>query len=192
MKNQKKTTAYQICVMGLMAAVMCVLGPMSIPIGAVPFSFTIMVVYLAVYLLGMKMGTMSYIVYLLLGLVGLPVFSGYTGGVAKLAGPTGGYLIGMILMALICGLFMEKSSYKLLWSGIGIVLGTVVAYIFGTFWFMKLMDCTFMYAFTICVQPFLIGDAVKMVVALYVGREVRKRLGVAGLLASSEKAASHG
>ena len=76
-------SAYDLAVCGLMAAVMCVLGPLSIPIGAVPVSFTNFVVCLAVCLLGWKWGTVSVAVYLLLGLVGLPVFSGYAGGWAS-------------------------------------------------------------------------------------------------------------
>ena len=103
MREKSRSTVYQLCFVALMAAVMCFMGPLSIPIGEVPVSFTNLIIYLSVYLLGMKMGTASCIVYLLLGMVGLPVFSGYSGGMAKLAGPTGGYLIGFIFMALICG-----------------------------------------------------------------------------------------
>ena len=104
MKN--RSSIYQLTTCALMVALMCVLGPMSIPIGPVPVSFTNLVIYLAVYLLGMKGATISCLVYLLLGAVGLPVFSGYQGGLAKLTGPTGGYLVGFILMALICGFVM--------------------------------------------------------------------------------------
>ena len=106
---KKKSTVYQLTTCALMAALMCILGPNSVPIGPVPVSLTNLVIYLAVYLLGTKGSTISYIVYLFLGMVGLPVFSGYEGGFGKLAGPTGGYLIGFILMAIVCGIFMEKS-----------------------------------------------------------------------------------
>ena len=89
MRNESVKT---MTMCAIMAALMCILGPMSIPIGAVPISFTNLVIYLTVYLLGAKKGCISYLIYMLLGVVGLPVFSGYTGGIAKLAGPTGGYL----------------------------------------------------------------------------------------------------
>ena len=75
-----------------MAAVTCILAPLSVPIGPVPISLTNFAIYLSLYLLDWKKGTLSYLIYLLLGLVGLPVFSGFTGGLAKLAGPTGGYI----------------------------------------------------------------------------------------------------
>lgn len=182
MREKSRSTVYQLCFVALMAAVMCFMGPLSIPIGEVPVSFTNLIIYLSVYLLGMKMGTASCIVYLLLGMVGLPVFSGYSGGLAKLAGPTGGYLIGFIFMALICGFFMEKSSYKMPWCIAGMILGTIVAYIFGTIWFMILMKCTFQYAMASCVLPFIFGDLAKIVFAELAGRELRKRLRLAGLV----------
>ena len=76
---KKRISTYQLTTCALMAALMCVLGPMSIPIGPVPVSFTNLVIYLTVYLLGMKGATISYLVYLLLGAAGMPVFSGYEG-----------------------------------------------------------------------------------------------------------------
>lgn len=122
MTKTKKMTTYQMATAALMAAVMCILGPMSVPIGPVPISLTNLVIYFALYLIGSKYGTVSYLVYLLLGAVGLPVFSGFTGGFAKLAGPTGGYLIGFIPMAIIGGLMIEKSHGKKLPSILGMVL----------------------------------------------------------------------
>ena len=96
-------TVQTMSLIGLMTALTCVLGPLAIPLpfSPVPISFTNLAVYLAVYVLGMKAGAVSYLVYLLLGMAGLPVFSGFTGGFGKLAGPTGGYLIGFIFMAVI-------------------------------------------------------------------------------------------
>ena len=75
-----RTKTYEITMTALMAAVTCILAPLSIPIGPVPISFTNLAIYLSLYLLGWKKGTISYLIYLLLGLVGLPVFSGFTGG----------------------------------------------------------------------------------------------------------------
>ena len=112
--NVTKTAAsqhsktYEMTVTALMTAVTCILAPLSIPIGPVPISFTNLAIYLSLYLLGWKRGTISYLVYLLIGLVGVPVFSGFTGGIGKLAGPTGGYIIGFIAMAVIAGLVIDK------------------------------------------------------------------------------------
>ena len=100
-----RSKTYEITITALMTAVTCILAPMSIPIGPVPISFTNLAIYLSLYLLGWKRGTISYLIYLLIGLVGLPVFSGFTGGPAKLAGPTGGYIIGFIVMAIIASAY---------------------------------------------------------------------------------------
>ena len=91
--SNSKVSIYQMAAAALMTALMCALGPLSIPIGPVPISLTNFVIYIAIYLLGTKSGTISYCLYLLIGMVGLPVFSGYSGGLSKLAGPTGGYLM---------------------------------------------------------------------------------------------------
>ena len=117
-----------------MAAVTCILAPLSIPIGPVPISFTNLAIYLSLYLLGWKKGTISYLIYLLLGLVGLPVFSGFTGGPSKLAGPTGGYIIGFIVMAVIAGLVIDNCRKPWI-QLIGMIVGTIVCYLFGTIWF---------------------------------------------------------
>ena len=82
MKNKKLTT-YQMAVTALMAAALCVLGPLSVPIGAIPISLSNFVICLTAWLLGPKFGTLSVAVYLLIGLVGVPVFSGYGAGIAK-------------------------------------------------------------------------------------------------------------
>ena len=85
-----------MALIAVMTALMCIFGPMSIPIGAVPISLTPLLVYLSAYVLGMKSGTVAYLVYLLIGFVGVPVMSGYSGGPAKILGPTGGYLLAFI------------------------------------------------------------------------------------------------
>lgn len=175
-KNIAKSTTYQLCTVSLVAAILCIVGPISIPIGNIPISFSNFVILLAVHLLGAKWGTVSCILYLLLGLVGLPVFSGYAGGIAKLAGPTGGYLIGFILLSYISGLFIEKFSCQILWSIIGMTAGTGALYLFGTFWYMYIMDCSFIAAVAACVAPFALIDLVKIVIAAFAGREIRKQL----------------
>lgn len=180
--EKKKLSVYQITFMALMAAVTCILGPLALPIGPVPISLTNFVVYFTVYILGTKDGTISYCLYLLLGAVGLPVFSGYAGGLGKLAGPTGGYLVGFIVMALIGGMIMEKTHRKMIPTLAGWVIATIVEYLFGTVWFVYVAHYTFMEALAVCVFPFIIGDCVKIVAGTVLGREVRKALVNAGFL----------
>lgn len=180
--KDKKMTTYQLAVTALMAAVMCVLGPLSVPIGEVPISLTNLVICFAVWLLGAKFGTLSVLVYLLLGTVGLPVFSAYSGGLAKLAGPTGGYLIGFLPMAFIGGLVIEKTKGQPVLSALGLVVGIAVSYALGTAWFVFQMGCELSYALAICVYPFIVFDLAKVIITVLVGSVVRKRLVQAGLL----------
>lgn len=171
--NKTKTMA----LIGVMAAVTCILGPLSlaIPVSPVPISLTNLAVYFAIYVLGMKRGTISYCIYLLLGLVGLPVFAAFTGGAGKLFGPTGGYLIGFIFMALICGFFIEKWEKKLYMHFIGMVLGTAVCYVFGTAWLAYTAHMGFAAALAAGVIPFIPGDLVKIIIAMIAGSAIRKQ-----------------
>lgn len=177
--NKTKTMA----IIGVMTAITCILGPLSIPIpvSPVPISLTNLAVYFAVYVLGMKRGTISYLVYLLIGLIGVPVFSAFSGGPGKLFGPTGGYLIGFIFMALICGFFIDKWETKRYMHFIGMVLGTIVCYIFGTAWLAYVAGMGFEAALAAGVIPYIPGDLAKIVIALLAGLVIRKQLRRAGL-----------
>lgn len=179
--NKKRSMIYKMCTMALMTAVICILAPLSIPIGTVPISFTNLAILFTLYLLGWKMGTASSVLYILIGLIGLPVFSGFTVGIGKLAGPTGGYIIGFIPMAIIAGIVIEKTNNIFL-QYLSMVIGTIVLYAIGTAWFCVVMDTTVMTALSICVFVFIPGDLIKMVIAAGLGNVIRKRLKVAGLI----------
>ena len=167
--NMKDSSVKSMVFTGVMTAVLCVFGPLSVPIGPVPVSLATFVIYLMVYLLGMKRSAVSIGLYLLLGLIGLPVFSGYTGGPVKLFGPTGGYLIGYLFLALIGGYFIEKSGGKLLPSLLGMILATAVLYTLGTLWLAKVTGISLMSALSAGVIPFIGIDAAKMAAAAILG-----------------------
>lgn len=181
MEKTQKTNTRQLTLVGVMAAVTCILGPLSLPIGIIPISLTNLVIYFAVYVLGRKRATLSYIVYLFIGLIGLPVFSGFSGGFTKLFGPTGGYLIGFIFMAFISGIFIDNFSNKIYICFLGMILGTIATYIFGTAWLAYQAHLTFNAALAVGVLPFIPGDLVKMVIASFIGPQIRKRLISSGL-----------
>ncbi|MDO5403537.1 MAG: biotin transporter BioY [Eubacteriales bacterium] len=188
--KEKKITISQITFMALMAAVTCVLAPLSIYIGPVPISFTNLVVYFTVFVLGTKLGTGSYCLYVLLGAVGLPVFSGFTGGLGKIAGPTGGYIIGFVFMAAIGGFIMERADRRIIPTVFGWVLGTAVDYAMGTAWFVIVAHCSVVYALTVCVVPFIFVDIVKIILGTVIAKEVRKGLIKANIISGSEKKAA--
>ncbi|MBD9334963.1 MAG: biotin transporter BioY [[Ruminococcus] faecis] len=168
--NQKIRTK-QMVLIALMTAVTCVLGPLSIPLpfSPVPISLTNFAIFLAIFILGMKNGTISFIIYLLLGAVGVPVFSSFRGGLQVLAGPTGGYLIGFIFLALIMGFALDHFDRKLVPTIIGMIIGMAVCYAFGTVWLAKLLSLSFKEGLMMGVIPYLPGDAAKIIIVAIVG-----------------------
>jgi biotin transport system substrate-specific component len=124
---------------------------------------------------------LSCLVYLLLGFMGAPVFAGFTGGVGKLLGPTGGYIIGYLAVSVVSGLAVEKFRSRFLHL-FGMVLGTAICYGIGTVWYCFVARVGVSSAVTLCVLPFIPGDLVKMVVSLTFGPALRSRLEKAGLL----------
>lgn len=160
-----------ITLTGLMTAAICIVGPFSLPlpVSPVPVTLTNFTIYIAVYVLGLKAGTVSCLIYLCLGAAGLPVFSSFNGGIGKLAGPTGGYLIGFLFLALIQGILMLCFSGKNAAAVTGMILGTAVCYLFGTVWLAGQMHLTFQAALAAGVIPYLPGDAAKIVLASLAG-----------------------
>ena len=173
-----KSSPRRLVLIAMMTAITCILAPLSIPIpvSPVPISLTNLVLLISVYILGWKDASISFIIYLLLGLAGLPVFSGFSGGLGKIAGPTGGYLAGFIFMTVIAGLAVDIFSGKRLPAVIGMALGTAVAYAFGTAWLAIQMDLTFISALSIGVLPYLAGDTLKIILAVIAGPMLKKRL----------------
>ena len=167
----------------LMAAVICVVGPMTIPIpvSPVPISLVNLAIYFSCYLLGLKRGTISLLLYLLIGFIGIPVFSGFTAGPGKLMGPTGGYLIGFIFISLICGYAFDHSKGR--WMDLaGMLLGTAVCYLFGTAWLAFQGGMGFSAALAAGVIPFIPGDLVKIIITLIAAPELVKRLKSAAVI----------
>lgn len=150
--------------------------------GPVPFTMQTFAVFASLLILGGKRGTAAVLVYILLGLIGLPFFSGFSAGPGVLFGPTGGYIIGFIAIGLIymlvTGLFGERDRVK----GAALVVGLAVCYLFGTLWFTRVYNgstgpVTFTAALGMCVLPFVIPDLIKLTLAFWIARQVRRRLG---------------
>ncbi len=182
-----------MALIGLMAAVICILGPWSLylPLNPVPISLCTLAIYFVISVLGMKLSTVSVLIYILLGLVGLPVLSGFSGGAGKLFGPTGGYIIGYIFMALICGFFVDKwfnrdgFGNKLI-AFLGMLLGTAALYLFGTVWLAYQSSLDFPAALAMGVIPYIPGDLLKIILAMLLGYQIRKRLLKAGIIGTSQ------
>ena len=154
----------------LFAVMIAVCSWISIP-ATVPFTLQTFGVFLAVGVLGGKRGTLAVLVYLLLGIVGLPVFAGFSGGIGCLLGTTGGYIVGFLFSALVMWA-MERFLGKKPWVlALSMVLGLIVCYAFGTVWFMQVYAKTtgaigIWTALGWCVFPYIIPDLVKIVLAM--------------------------
>lgn len=178
---RRNNKIYTMTMTAAMTAVICVLSPMALPVGPVPITLVNLAVYLALYLLGGKLGSLSCLLYVLIGLAGMPVFAGFTGGAGKLLGPTGGYIVGYVFMAVVSGLFIDRCRSRVL-HYLGMTLGTLLCYVLGTLWYCVSMDSGVGAALALCVFPFVPGDLVKMALAVSVGPMLRDRLKRAGLL----------
>ena len=160
----------------LFAALIAVFAQIQIPMYPVPISLATFGVMMCGLLLGWKWGAVSVIVYILLGAVGAPVFAGLKGGLAALTGPTGGYIIGYLPYAVLAGLNIPKWQDKL-WGRCGLLLlGTLVCYVLGTAWFMSLSGRALADSLSLCVLPFLPGDAGKILLSSFLTPRLRKAM----------------
>lgn len=171
-----KTLSLVYC--GVFVALIAICSWISIPM-TIPFTLQTFAVCLATALLGTKRGTITVIVYILLGLVGVPVFSGFKGGVAALMGPTGGYIIGFIFTALIVGILTDKLGKSVIILALAMVLGILVCYLFGTIWFVNVYTNTkepvsIATALSWCVLPYLIPDACKIALAVFLEKRLER------------------
>ncbi|MCI8387155.1 MAG: biotin transporter BioY [Clostridiales bacterium] len=171
---------------GLFAAIIAVLTLITIPLpSGVPITLQTFAVALCGYSLGVKRGAVATGVYIALGAVGLPVFSGMKGGVAVLAGATGGYIYGFLGLAALCGLgaFIklksESKPAKSLNIAIAILLGLAglaVCHICGTLQFGALTGRGFVEAALVASVPYLLKDIVSVVIAYLLGSQIKRRL----------------
>lgn len=174
--NMRSTKIFTLTLTALFTAIICILGPLTIPVGPIPLTLCNLSILLAAYVLGPWWGTVSVAIYILLGVVGLPVFSAGGAGVAKVIGPTGGYIFGYLFLSLFTGLFVKKFKGNLIFSIVGMLIGLIVLYFFGTVWYIAVTNVDVKAAIAACVLPFLPGDAIKIVIALFVGLQLQRRL----------------
>lgn len=173
-KSKKaKTRTIDIAYIGLFAALITASAQIAIPM-TVSFTLQTFAICLAAGLLGWKRSTLSVIIYIIIGMMGLPVFTGFKSGVAAVAGPTGGFIVGFIFTALISGLLIDKFGHKLWQMIIFMAVGVIACYVFGTVWFIIAYKATIASALATCVVPFLLPDAVKVVLAAVLANRLRR------------------
>lgn len=180
-KEKRFLETKDIALIALFVAVIIVCTLISIPIGPVPFTLQTLAVMTTAGILGAKRGTLSVAVYILLGIIGLPVFSGFKGGIAVIAGPTGGFIIGFLFTAIIVGLATsvvksEKKIDEIVASVISMLIGDIVCFAIGATWFVVVTGSTFSKAMTLCILPFIIPDIAKIIISTILVVAIKKRV----------------
>ena len=182
MENPSKMTTKDMARIALFAVVIAICSWLSIP-ATIPFTLQTFGIFLTVAVLGGKRGSLAVLLYLLMGLVGLPVFAGFSGGLGVLLGTTGGYIVGFLLSALVMW-GMERFLGKRRWVlALSMLLGLVVCYAFGTIWFLQVYASKtgpigLWTALGWCVFPYIIPDLLKIALALILSQRLASVLRV--------------
>lgn len=169
----------------IFAAIIGIMAQMTIPLPLVPITGQTLAIGLAATILGSKFGTLSVVLYLIIGSAGVPVFAEFSAGISKLFGPTGGFLVGFIPAAFIMGLYLEKLGFTLKNAIIANIIGMIITLLFGTTWLKMSAELSWTAAFASGFTPFLIVGVMKSVLASWIGIIVRNRLVQAKLLFTS-------
>lgn len=166
----KKNTS-KLCMIALCVAVISILAQFSIPLPfGVPLSLQNFGILLTIILLGKKDSTIAVIIYLLLGLIGLPVFSNFRSGIQVFLSPTGGYLIGYPFMSYLIGYGIEHNRKSFFF------IGYLIDYLFGLLFFCHLTASSITTGLFMCIIPFFPTDIIKTILAYTIGIQIKKRL----------------
>ncbi|WP_246169657.1 biotin transporter BioY [Alkalibaculum sporogenes] len=158
----------------LLVAVTIILSQIVIPLQPVPISLSMIAIYLSGGLLGWKKGAITQIIYIGIGAIGLPVFASAKGGIPVLFGPTGGYIVGYLLAAIITGFIIEKvSNLNIFTIILAMVAGIISCYILGTVWLGFITEIGFYNALFLGVIPFILGDILKIIVAAILVKKIK-------------------
>ncbi|MGG1441638.1 biotin transporter BioY [Brevibacillus laterosporus] len=175
-------------VIAIFTAISAVFAQITIPLPIVPITGQTLAVGLVATVLGSRYGTISMILYAVLGAIGVPVFAGFSGGPQVLIGPTGGFIFGFIATAFIMGYLLEKTKYTFTMALLANLLGMVVTFLFGVTQLKLVLNLNWAGAMAAGVTPFIAGGVIKAVLAAYVGIILRKRLISIGMLKDKSSA----
>ncbi|WP_075981704.1 biotin transporter BioY [Bacillus massilinigeriensis] len=183
--TKEKQKLRSMILTALFAAIIGVLAQITIPLPLVPITGQTLAIGLAATILGSRYGTLSAILYLIIGAIGVPVFAEFSAGISKIFGPTGGYLVGFIPATFLIGYYLEKTRFTLFHAFIANLIGMIVTLIFGTIWLKISAELTWTAAITGGFTPFVVVGIIKAALAAWLGIIIRKRLLSARLLFST-------
>ena len=182
--SEKVLSTGNMTLIAVMTACTCILAPLSIPLpfSPVPLTLTNLVIMVTAYLLGPRLAGISCLLYLLLGIAGLPVFSAYGSGIAKVIGPTGGYLVGFLPLSPAAGAIFEYMEKPVLRIALLAAATLFLLYLPGTAWLAFQAGLTFSQALFMGVIPYIPGDILKIILAVVLGPVLSRSLHRAGVL----------
>lgn len=163
----------EIVLIAMFSAIMAVCSWISVPT-TIPFTLQTFGVFCAMSILGGKNGFFAVLVYILLGAVGLPVFSGFSAGFSALTSYSGGYIWGFVFLALIFWISEKLFGKKLYIQIVSLIVGLAVCYLCGTLWFMHVTKSSFLYGLSACVAPYVLFDLLKMACAVGISLRVKR------------------
>ena len=162
-----------LALIAVMAVIITVCSWISIPM-TIPFTMQTFAVFVTLLIIGGRRGVAAIALYILLGMVGVPVFSGFQGGISHIIGPTGGYIVGFIFMGVIY--MLGEKRFGQVGKIILLVVGLFVCYLVGTLWFVAIggSDKSFWAVAIICVLPYILPDLAKLALAIFISRVISK------------------
>lgn len=179
MPNNKLTT---MMVIALFAAIIGILAQVTIPLPVIPITGQTLAIGLAATILGSRHGTISTLLYIAMGAVGIPVFAQMTSGLGIIFGPTGGFIVGFIPTTFIIGFYIEKTKPTILQACIANIIGMFITLLFGSIWLKLSANLSWMAAIMSGAVPFLAVGVIKAILAGWLGILIRNRLFAAKLL----------
>ena len=173
-----KLTVKEMSMVAIFPAMMAATAGISIPLGSLPpVSLQTVFVFLSALLLGPRLGSLSMIIYIVMGIIGLPVFSGYHGGLDVLTGQSGGFVIGFVISAYFIGIMKNINilNKKRLYIFVLLLFGNAIIYMSGASYIAYLLNTNVLLTLA-TFSPYIIGDLLKILVVLYVHSRIRKHL----------------
>ena len=154
-----------ITTVAIFSGIICVISPITIPVGVIPITLSTFSIYLIGGFTKKYIGVLSTIIYIFIGIIGLPVFSNYTGGIGVVLSITGGYILGYIPCVYVISLITSINKENIFLYPLSMILGTLICYMVGTFWFMVQTKNTILESILITIAPFVIFDIFKIILA---------------------------
>ncbi len=168
-----KSKTFELTLTALFAVIIAICSWLSIP-AAIPFTLQTFAIFLSLLVLGGKRGTLAILLYILIGAIGLPVFHSFTGGIGILAGPSGGYITGFLLIGITYWLITKKAGEKLWIKALALLIGLILCYCAGCLQFVAVSDISVKSAILTSVLPFILPDITKLVLSILLSVKLNK------------------